>query len=356
MIDSWLQTALEETSIHYGFLVDKLVKLGGGFENKMFGFDDPENRLVIRVTPPGHKTLAEVKAEIDWLAYLSKHDAPVVHVIPSQNDNIVETVDTDAGAISVVSFEWAPGRLVTKEDFSPELFHTWGEAVGLMHRLTKDYKPSSKTTGRIQWFDDEYLDRALIPSDQDIVLERFDTLIKYFKDQPTSQDSFGLIHQDVHHANLFLDGKRLTVLDFDDSVYGFFVFDIANALGFSIWEKPENKTNREFADIYLRHFMMGYEKENHLDESWREDLPKALKLFEFIHYNAFNMDYDLAGNGSFDALDEGTKLILKKYRQSIEEDLPYIENTFCPYQVMYIIRKIIKKQEREEGMNPSALN
>jgi Ser/Thr protein kinase RdoA (MazF antagonist) len=328
MNESWLKTALEETSPLYGFQIDKLVKLEGGFENKMFGF---ENRIVIRVTPPGHKTLSDVKAEIDWLAYLSEHNAPVVRAIPSKEDNFVEAVKTDAGEISVVSFEWAPGHIVTSEDFSAELFRTWGQAVGMMHRLAKDYRPQSGERGRIQWFDDEYLDRTLIPLDQDRVLERFDALIDYFKDKPTSRDSFGLIHQDVHQDNLFLNAEKLTVLDFDDCVYGFFVFDIANALGFSIWEKPEKMTNREFADFYLKHFMIGYERENHLDESWREDLLKALKLFEFIHYNAFNMDHDLAGEGSFDSLDDKTKNILRRYRRSIEEDLSYIENTFCPY-------------------------
>ncbi len=323
-----MQTALEETSTLYEFQVNRL---GGGYENRMFGFDTPENKLVVRVTPPGHKALTEVQAEMDWLVYLSENDAPVERVIPSRNDNLVETVDTNAGTIAVVCFEWAPGQLVTKEDFSPDLIQSWGEAVGMMHRLTKDYKPPSQSPGRIQWFDDEYLDRALIPSDQYGVLERFDALIKYFKSRPTTRDSFGLIHQDVHHDNLFLDGKRLTVLDFDDSVYGFFIFDIANALGFSIWEKPEKMSNSQFADFYLRHFMTGYRKENHLDESWVEDLPKALKLFEFIHYNAFNMDHDLAGEGAFNTLDDRTKQILNRYRKSIEDDLPYIDNTFCPY-------------------------
>lgn len=128
-----------------------------------------------------------------------------------------------------------------------------------------------------------------------------------------------------------MDDGRLTILDFDDAVYGPFVFDIANALGFSIWDKPVSTSNREFADFYLTHLMKGYEKENHLGQSWKEDLPKALKLFEFIHYIAFNMDYDLAGKGSFDALDEKTKSVLIRYRRSIEEDLAYIENTFCPY-------------------------
>ncbi len=329
MTESWLHTALSVTSSFYGFQIDKLVELGGGFENKMFGFDVPENRLVVRVTPPGHKTSAEVKAEIDWLTYLYENDAPVIRAIPSKNEYIVETVSTDAGEISVVCFEWATGNLVTKEDFSSDLFQTWGEVVGKLHRITKDYRPQAKE--RIQWFDDEYLDRGLIPSDQYKVLNRFDALIKYFKNKPISRSNFGLIHQDVHQDNLFLDGKKLTVLDFDDSVYGFFVFDIANALGFSIWEKPESMTNREFADFYLKHFLSGYERENQLEESWVEDLQKALKLFEFIHYNAFNMDYDLAGKGSFDMLNEGTKQILKRFRKNIEENLPFIENTFNPY-------------------------
>ncbi|MFW9975559.1 MAG: hypothetical protein ACFFDQ_09860, partial [Candidatus Thorarchaeota archaeon] len=87
----------------------------------------------------------------------------------------------------------------------------------------------------------------------------------------------------------------------------------------------------EFADFYLKHFMTGYMRENYLNDSWREDLPKALKLFEFIHYIAFNMDYNLAGMGSYDALDEKTKMILNKYRKSIEDGLPYIDSTFCPY-------------------------
>jgi len=331
LTEDWLQTALEETSTLYEFQVQKLESLSGGYENKMFGFDTPENRFVIRVTPPGHKTLTEVENEVDWLAYLSENGAPVTRVIPSRNDNLVEPINTNAGTILVVCFEWAPGHLVRKEDFSPELFQTWGEAVGMMHRLTKNYRKPVQSPGRIQWFDDAYLDRTLIPSDQDLVLQRFDALIDYFKERPATRDSFGLIHQDVHHGNLFLDGKHLTVLDFDDSVFGFFVFDIANALGFSIWEKPENMSNRQFADFYLKYFMKGYQKENRLDESWEEDLPKALKLFEFIHYNAFNMDHDLAGEGSFNTLDERTQLILNRYRKSIEEDLPYIENTFCPY-------------------------
>ena len=329
MSEEWLRKSLDVSSNLYDFQVDRLESFTGGFENKMYGFRNPSRKIVIRITPPGHKSVKEVKGEVDWLNYLNQNGAPVVKVLESSNGNLVEVIGTDYGEIPVVCFRWADGRVVRKEDFSESLFQIWGRAVGKLHALTKNYHP--RTRDRIQWADDEYLSRDLIPTSQTKVLERFDALMDYFKSLPQNRDSFGLIHQDVHHDNLFFDGHKLTVLDFDDAVYGFFVFDIANALGFSIWEKQDSMSNREFADYYLEHFMKGYEEENHLEDAWVEHLPYALKLFEFIHYNAFNMDYDLAGNGSFEGLPEGIKAVLTRYRNSIEKNLPYIENTFCPY-------------------------
>jgi Ser/Thr protein kinase RdoA (MazF antagonist) len=330
MTEEWIQLVLVEVADKYGLQLDNLRKLSGGFENLMYGHDDKKHRVVVRITPPGHKTIKEVEAEMDWLAYLFQHGAPVQKMIPSLEGKSVEVINTNQGNLPVVCFQWASGSVVHKDDFSPELIRIWGRAVGMMHRLTKDYSPSSP--GRIQWYEDEYLSKDLIPADQTLVHERFDTLMNRFKDLPQTRDTFGLIHQDIHHANLFLDEDRITVLDFDDAVYGFFIFDIANALGFSIWEKPETMSNIEFADYYLKHFMEGYSTENHLDDYQLEQLPYALKLFEFIHYNAFNMDFNLAGSGSIDSLDGKIVDILVRYRQRIEQDLPYIEHTFNPYE------------------------
>ncbi len=329
MTEEWLNRALVSAADLYDYQVEHLESLSGGYENRMYGFKTATRKIVIRITPPEHKSVKEVEAELDWINYLKHNGASVVEAIESKNGRLVEVVETDHGKIPVVSFRWADGRLVSREDFSGSLFRTWGQAVGKMHALTKNYQ--SKSQNRIQWYEDEYLSRDLIPADQRVVLERFDNLMEYFKELPQERNSFGLIHQDVHHANLFYDGEKLTVLDFDDCLYGFFVFDIANALGFSIWEKPEDMSNQEFADYYLEHFMKGYEEENRLDEDWFEHLPNALKIFEFIHYNAFNRDYDLSGQGSFDDIPTRIQGILKRYRHSIEESLPYIENTFNPY-------------------------
>jgi len=43
-------------------------------------------------------------------------------------------------------------------------------------------------------------------------------------------DKFGLIHADLHPDNIVYDGERLALIDFDDSAYGWHMYEIATAL------------------------------------------------------------------------------------------------------------------------------
>ncbi len=322
---------LPEFAKRYNINSKLLRKLYGGYENTIFGYNEEEDGAVLRITPSSHRTLRQLQAEIDWLTYLTENGVTAVCPQQSIDGNIVETMEQDGSYISAVCFEYVPGRLVTPQDFNEDLFRDWGQLMGKIHSLTKSYSPKQDITKRWEWFNDSYLNRESIPSNQKVVLERFDSVIEYMRDLPLDKDSYGLIHMDMHHQNLFLDGDRITLLDFDDCQYGFFILDIANVLGFSIWEKTDDETNQEFASRFLDCFMEGYEKENHLDDVWMKHLPTAMKVFELIHYIAFNQDYDLAGSGSFEELDSKTQNILIRYIHSIEHDLDYIDNTFCPY-------------------------
>jgi Ser/Thr protein kinase RdoA (MazF antagonist) len=49
----------------------------------------------------------------------------------------------------------------------------------------------------------------------------------------TAPDRYGLIHADMRLANLLVDGAgALTVIDFDDCGFGWFLYDLAAALSF----------------------------------------------------------------------------------------------------------------------------
>ena len=46
----------------------------------------------------------------------------------------------------------------------------------------------------------------------------------------TDIDRFGLIHADMRLGNLLVDGERVTLLDFDDCGFGWFLYDLAASL------------------------------------------------------------------------------------------------------------------------------
>lgn len=47
---------------------------------------------------------------------------------------------------------------------------------------------------------------------------------------PRDPEHFGMIHADLHHRNLVIDGEALSLIDFDDAGFGWYLNDLAVAL------------------------------------------------------------------------------------------------------------------------------
>ena len=87
-----------------------------------------------------------------------------------------------------------------------------------------------------------------------------------------------MIHQDAHPGNFFVDQDyRITLFDFDDCVYGHFIYDIAMALFYSsMWDKHPV----QFSARFMPSFLQGYREENRLETAWFKEMPYFLKLRE----------------------------------------------------------------------------
>jgi Ser/Thr protein kinase RdoA (MazF antagonist) len=47
---------------------------------------------------------------------------------------------------------------------------------------------------------------------------------------PRDPAHWGMIHADLHYNNLLIDGEALSVIDFDDAAFGWYLYDLAVAL------------------------------------------------------------------------------------------------------------------------------
>ena len=87
-----------------------------------------------------------------------------------------------------------------------------------------------------------------------------------------------MIHQDAHPGNFFVDEQfNITLFDFDDCIYGHFIYDLAMVL---FYTSPRDKDPAAFTARFMPAFLGGYRGENRLDPVWLKELPNYMKIRE----------------------------------------------------------------------------
>lgn len=329
--DFFHKHVLAQVAKEYQMKPEEFHLLSGGYENYIYSCEINQQQVVMRWTPDWRRSPHQICAEVDWIQYLAQHKIPVADIISSPHGQPYDVFDIDNYRVSVVFFRNLLGRQPVGSDFKPRLVTEWGKIIGKLHSVTKDYHPPNAQCKRYSWDQDEFLNIDYVPEIQIEVRKRYDDLIAIFQNLPRSRDNYGLIHADLQHINLRLHNNSLSIFDFDDCQYNWFIMDIATPLYFALWEPHPNQNNYQYAEYFLQHFIHGYTQENTLDENWQEFLPTALKLIEMGAFILFNKDYRHARSVQDKETLVKLRPILTQYKKNIQSDIPYLESAYCPW-------------------------
>ncbi len=313
---------LEEAMRRYGISGDRIDELDG-FESFIYEFSRDSRDFILRIGHSARRSEAMIRGEVDWMNYLAERGASVARAVTSQAGNLVEALDDGHGGhFLATAFLKAAGRPPREAGWTPTLFETYGEVLGRMHALTKDYVPSDPAWRRPEWDDPAIQDiEENLPAGQARVLEKYRILIAHLRTLPRDKASYGLIHFDAHGSNFLVDEQgRITLFDFDDCSYAWFIYDIAIVLFYMV-------TGREdvgaFTEEFMVHFLKGYRQSNRLDPRWLEEMPRFLKMREIDLYAVIHRSFDV------DNLDDPWCARFMDGRKSrIEQGVPYIEFDF----------------------------
>ena len=91
---------------------------------------------------------------------------------------------------------------------------------------------------------------------------------------PKDINSFGMIHADLHSQNVLIQGKNLSVIDFDDSGFGWYGFDLAVA----IWDRLDFTATGCHFDIAYKSLIRGYLEERPNAKDIIETIPTFLLM------------------------------------------------------------------------------
>lgn len=294
----------------------------GGFESFVYEMERADRRqCILKVTHSIRRSKDYLMGELEFVNYLAANGVSTPAAIPSMNGELVEIIEAKEGHFLAYAFEKAEGRLIEASDWSADLLQEWGRVLGKMHRLTKNYSPSKPTYKRQEWQEDDLFvnRRKYIPADEkhEKALEIFDALLQEIEGLPKNRDGYGLIHDDLHHGNFFLNTQgKIIPFDFDDCEYHYFINDIAIVM-YHLLRSDKfaflQENLKESADFILTNLMEGYGRENILSDFWLQQLP----LFVRKRHALFLGLYHQIWEGQ--ELNEQQVVWLERLRKEVEE-------------------------------------
>lgn len=254
-----------------------------------------EKKYVLRISATGDRTEEDYLAETEFIRYLARNGAPVADVIPSVNGKTVECVEQDGKKIYVTLFEYAKGTLLSDNGYRyregaplEEYFYNTGKALGAIHRLSKEYKPVHCRGTFQDRYTPEYIDR-LIPDSYAELKQAICRRLEEYRTLPTDPENYGLIHFDFCDGNYHVDLETggLTVFDFDNCIYCWYMFDLAHLWTHGVgWyqHEPDPKKRMAGMDHYFGTVLEGYRSETDVSETMLGKLPLFIDMtiIEFV--------------------------------------------------------------------------
>ncbi|MFG2940324.1 phosphotransferase enzyme family protein [Streptomyces sp. NPDC048282] len=270
-------------------------------ENYVFKVDEKDGSYALRIHRGGYRSDAEILEELDLLGSLADVGVPVPRVRPALDGRLlVRVADEDGDEHQVSLLEWVPGAVplgdigdaFTGEALvEPDTFAGLGALVAELHSRTARL-PRAKASVRPPWDVDGILGeravwgdprRAFTPgtpaeATMATALPLLDAALRAYG---TGADRYGAIHADFTPENVLVADGRMTVIDFDDSGDGYYLFDLATAAFFYL---PHPR-----ADEVVSALLTGYRRVRALGD---EDLAMwpALLLARGLTYLGWAVD------------------------------------------------------------------
>jgi Ser/Thr protein kinase RdoA (MazF antagonist) len=257
------------------------LNLLGWFTNLMFRVITTDGQtLVLRICAPNWRTNEDRRAEVAWLLALADEPeigAPVPQ--PARNGaHLVEARGAGTGACQCLLMSWTPGVNLGKH-LNEKNLYKMGALFARLHDHGAAWRPPPEFTTR-------RMSRVLARDEPDVlfaeqsaeafnpytwlVWEKALQMVETAYASLYNRDGLQVIHHDLWHDNIKLHHGRLYPLDFEDTVWGYPIQDIAMAMQDLMSDVPSERY-----EPLLGAFRRGYETKR----CWPEAYPGEMDSF-----------------------------------------------------------------------------
>ncbi len=203
-------------------------------------------RWAMRIHRDGYHSKTAIASELAWLIDLRATGVVTTAApVKGRDGELIQQLAHPrmARPRNIVLFDWETGAEPGIGEDLTGAFQDLGEVTARMHLHARSWKRPEWFT-RLTWDFETSLGEAAphwgrwrdgmgVDGERAGLFGRTVDLIgKRLAAYGAGPDRFGLIHCDLRLANLLIDGREVKVIDFDDSGFGWFMYDAATPVSF----------------------------------------------------------------------------------------------------------------------------
>jgi len=232
---------------HYG-LDGATVTLLSFSENGTFLVQTDTGRQVLRVHRPGYHSLEAIESELDWMESL-RVDSSITtpQVLTATDGRRVVQVQIGPETRLVDLFTFVEGT-IAEDDASDISFSELGAITAALHEHVAHWTRPAEFT-RFRWDLDTMLGAegrwgnwrdapALSTEDASVIEQAERKVIDRLTAYGMGPERFGLVHADLRMSNLMVHQGKITVIDFDDCGWSWYLADLGAVVSF-IEDSPD---------------------------------------------------------------------------------------------------------------------
>nr|WP_245251408.1 phosphotransferase [Paenibacillus turicensis] len=259
------------------------IHLLGGYYNNVYEIPS-EVPIIVKVYNREFDTEELILSEIEWTQFLNENNVNVtIPIAVNKNSYINHLTDT----LFFVAYQKVVGIHIdpSSEEWNEKLFNQWGKGMGKMHSCSKMYKGKKK---RPEWNEHQIFQMNLNSIDSRIK-EKWENYLKNIESMSHSEEVYGIIHGDMTHHNFLCNKGEITFIDFGDSEFNWFAYDIAVAIYHASQSVKDRGKRDHFASQFFKSFMDGYSMENSVTQILQhvDFFINYRHLYSFIYHNQF---------------------------------------------------------------------
>jgi acetylornithine/succinyldiaminopimelate/putrescine aminotransferase/Ser/Thr protein kinase RdoA (MazF antagonist) len=277
-------TALQNWGIH-----DAELEIVKHRENTVFRATTPGGRCyALRVHQVGLHDDRAIRSELAWMQALHDDGFLVPAVVPAEHGDLVVTVCVGDETRRCSLLEWIEGSLFNDlgrvengmQEEMCDRYRRLGALAARLHIQAMNWQPPPDFE-RHAWDEDGLLGDEprmgrfwdhpdLTPQQRREFLKARIVLQGFLKKLGKTRDNYGLVHADFLPDNIIVNAAGLTLIDFDDSGFGWHLYEMATGLF------PQIK--QPFFDDLVAAYLEGYRSEREFSDEEATFIPAFLLI------------------------------------------------------------------------------